>query len=491
MKNILVALGLLLCLGIFANKIVYPGGSCPTIVKSGNNMDILYDNSSMQTVDSVILEGPFNRVVLSKFSVNKGKYEYDNYTQAHTNNKISVNIPSNIPEELYNLVIKSGKETSISKKSVKVVKEFRKTHRFIHMSDPHISRQWEGTPENGYAKELELLDRFIEVANIISPDFIMVTGDLIHDYTRMNADSVGWGGYLLDRNAPPLAEEKYRNYFEGTHGLSGIYGFNSPTFSTTGNHDFYAVDKNDSKGKCNQWNSILGKRVYGFSYGDTRIIASDDFLGDSTIDKPQNAYMSGLQGKMIDAFLKENGSGKLRIWAKHSPKLIEIDTMFMDKNDINLIINGHSHVPKQDYIGKRKVVSIRPGAVCRSGEVAHWKKTLGFFRIITIDGDTFEYSEPLRFCKDPTLPCKELDLNLQLNYKKTNDGSFDSNEATITNRFGIDLPSCKVRFVMPKGKYKVSEGTVFQTIESGKYSIVDVCVNVKADSKQKIQISHI
>lgn len=486
---------LLVCLGIIwacplvkANHIVYPWRACPAIMGIGQSIDILYDNTAGMPIDSVILKGPYNQVVLSVDEVRTGWFEYDTFTKAAVSNQIRITIPEGTPEELYDLIVMSGGETNISKRSVKVLKTFRNPHRFIHISDPHTSRQWIGTPDNGYAKELELLDRFIEVANIIHPEYIIVTGDIIHDYTRFDADSLGWGGTVRSGfDNPPLAEEKYKNYFEGAGGFSGVYGFNAPVFSTSGNHDFYGPKSDNYPAKAAQWNRLMGKRVYGFSYLDTRIIASDDFLGDPVVDIPDNAPMSGLQGKLLDSFLNVAGHGKIRIMAQHRHN--RLDTAFVDRNRINIVLNGHSHRPHHEYVGTTPTLSTRPGAVVRSGEIANWKKTLGFFRIFTIDNDTFQYSAPLRFCKNPTAAYEELVMNLTLDFNKSNTGEATSNEALITNDFDVDLPNCNVRFVMAKGKYNVSEGSIYQVIETSKFSVLDVRVDVGAQSRKQVMIT--
>lgn len=482
-------LGLFLtCFPIKANKIVFPWRACPTIVLVGNSIEILYNNIYEMPIDSVILEGPYNRKVLPVDSVCIGQFEYDTFSHAATNNKIVVSIPDNTPEELYNLVVKSGGETNVSRKSVKVLKKFHNPHSLIHISDLHISRQWIGTPENGYAKELELLDKFIEVANIIHPEYIIVTGDLIHDYTRFNADSTGWGGAVLSGfENRPLTEEKFKNYFEGASGFPGVHGFNSPVFSLPGNHDFYGLEKDDNKGKVVQWNNLMGKRVYGFSYADMRIIASDDFLGDPIIDIPDKAPMSGLQGALLEQFLTDAGHGKLRIMAQHRHD--RADIAFINKHQINILLNGHSHTPRVNYIGTTPTLSVRSGVVCRSGEIKNWEKRLGFFRIFRIDGDTFQNSPPLRFCENPTVPYEDLVMNLTLVYKRENRGKQKSNEVLITNKFDVDLPSCHVRFVMIKGEYKVSEGTIYQVIETPEFSVLDVNVDIDASSNKLIIVS--
>jgi hypothetical protein len=135
-------------------------------------------------------------------------------------------------------------------------------------------------------------------------------------------------------------------------------------------------------------------------------------------------------------------------------------------------------------------LKIRSGVVCRSGDIAQWEKTLGLFRLFTIKGDSLSYSPPLRFCKDPTAPHDELTLNLTLTFRKDNSGNARSNEALLTNRFDVDLPGCRVRFIMPKSEngYRVSGGEIFQTIENDSLTVVDVSVDLPAESSETIEI---
>ena len=470
-----------------AGTIVYPWRAVPTFAKAGSNFSILFDNHYHAEIDSVVLAGPFNRVALKVDSVVIARVEYDSFTKSSVNNTIWVHVPKPAPEELYDLFVYSGGEVHRSPKSVKVVREFSPSHSFIHISDLHISRQWVGTGDDGYAKELELFDRFVEVANIIAPDFVVMTGDAIHHYTLFDADSTGWGeNKAYEADERPLVEEKYKNYFEGANGFSGIQGLNAPVFSLPGNHDSYGVSRKDHLAMASQWNQLCGKRIFGFSYAGTRVIAADDYLGDPVTDIPDTAPMSGLQGKALESFLLENGPGKIRIMAQHRPD--RIDTSFIDKHKINILLNGHRHNPFEEKVGATPTLSIRPGTVCRSGETGRWRETLGFFRLFYIDGDQFEYTPPLRFCKNPTASFDELELNLTLSFKNTNDGTFCSNEAVIQNSFGVGFPRCKVRFVMKKGSYKVSGGTIQQVIENDRFSVVDVYTEVAAISGKEVKI---
>ena len=466
-----------------SNNIVYPWRAAKIIVESGTGFEILFNNLKADSIDSVIVEGPFNKVGLNIDSVELGHFVYDPYTRASVNTKILVDVADDTPEELYDLIIKTKGETFRSNKSVQVIQEFKKNHTILHISDLHISRQWVGDYHNGYAKELELLDKFVEVANIIGPDFILVTGDNIHESTRTFKDpDVPRSIEIQER---PLVEEKWRSYYEGAKGLSGIHGFNAPTFTTTGNHDFYGVYLDDYFAKSLQWNTMNGKRVFGFSYGDTRVLVADNYLGDPESDRPSRSPLSGLQGEVLESFLEENGHGELRIIAQHAHNMI--DTNFIDKHKVDIIANGHSHTPNHNYIGSTPTLNIRPGTVSNIG-TGNTDTQLGYFRIFRIEGSTFEFSPPLRFTDEPTVPVDTMSVNLTLNFDEPNDGTADSNRGVIHNNLSYDLYDCKIRFVMKKGKYEVNNGNIYQVIKIDDFSIIDVKVDVNHNEKVEVEI---
>lgn len=468
-------------------KILHPWRAAPTIVAHGGDFEVWIQNGTGTTIDSIVLEGPYNRIRVSIQREAEGQFPIDPYTAVSADRKVTVRVPVGAPEELYDLVLHTPERLERSLRAVKVVNAYRPRHRFIHISDPHISRQWVGTPENGYAKELELFDRFVDIANIIDPDFIVVTGDLIHDYTRLEADSLGWGGIThTAANELPGADEKFRNYYEGAYGLKGISGLHAPAFSIAGNHDFYGVAPDDHLAKATQWNQLNGRRVYGLPYAGTRILFMDDYLGDPVVDVPASSPLSGLQGKVLRHFLDTAGPGKIRILAQHRPD--RIDTAFTQEHGIQLVLNGHNHRPYHEFLGAQNLLNIRPGSIARSGSVSEWEQVLGFFRLFTVDGERFTFTEALRIADNPVAPYEAMKPKLTLGFERPNDGSVTENIAEITNRFPIAFERCKVRFVMPKGRYTVSEGEIFQTIENQQITVVDVHVDVKAGEKKTIGI---
>lgn len=475
------------CGPLKADGIRYPWRAAPVIVLQGGQFDILFDNDEPVAIDSIRLEGPYYQARVAVDHIDRGNHLFDSYTKASVNTRIRAGVPRGTPEDLYDLVIFAGPKSHRSVRSVKVILEYKKQHRFIHISDPHVSRQWVGSQENGYAKELELFDKFVDIANIVAPDFIIMTGDLIHDYTRLNADSLGWGGILHTRpDQKPSAEEKFRNYFEGAKGFKGVSGLISPTFSIPGNHDFYGMDAGDFAAKSGQWNRLCGKRTFGMSYGDTRVLFLDDYLGDPVIDVPDRAPLSGLQGDVLRRFMETEGPGKITILAQHRPD--RIDTAFCNRHGIRLILNGHNHKPFQELVGKVPTLSIRPGSISRSGSVSEWEKVLGFFRVFTVEDGDYTFTEALRIVNNPVADYASLEPNMLLTFQAPNDGSQSRNVARLDNRFSSAFKDCAARFVMKKGKYTVEGAEIKQVIASGDYSVVDVKFDIRAGEVRQISI---
>ena len=94
-----------------------------------------------------------------------------------------------------------------------------------------------------------------------------------------------------------------------------------------------------------------------------------------------------------------------------------------------------------------------------------------------------------RVCRNIQIQPAYPGRNLTLGYEKPNDGTSVYNKATIDNKFPIDLPGCKIRFIMKKGNYNVSGGIISQVIEAGKFSILDVQIDVSSEKREIIEIT--
>lgn len=471
----------------YGSQIIYPWRSSSVILQVGGDFEILFDNTKAANIDSVILMSEYSTAKLNVNNVDIGHFIYDHYTKKSVNNKIRVTVGDIVPVGLYDLIVYTEGEINLSPKSVKVVDELNQSQKIIHISDLHVSRNWKGTPEDGYAEELELLDKFVEVANIINPDYVIITGDNIMEYTRFFADSTGWGGVRnYDTDIRPTVQEKYRQLFHGASGLKGLYGLKSPFYLVAGNHDFYGYANDDYLSKCIQWNELCGLRVQVVSISGTRLILADDSLGDVENETPfGSSSMQGYQGSFINDILNKIDPGVVRIMAQHRPDMI--DTSFLDKNKIDILLHGHLHTPHEEFIGKTPTFAVRSGVVCRSGEIENWEENLGMFRIINIEENgSFDYTPPLRFCSDPTVKYDDLDLNLRVEFSNENNGNFSKNKAFVSNKFSEKIKNCKIQFKMNKGDYDVVGDHVYNIFSSDDYTFIDVYFDI--DKKSDLEI---
>ena len=79
--------------------------------------------------------------------------------------------------------------------------------------------------------------------------------------------------------------------------------------------------------------------------------------------------------------------------------------------------------------------------------------------------------------------------NLTLTCANANDGTAPANSATLVNRFGFPIAGAHVRFVMPKGAvYAVSEGAIRQAFDGDAVHVVDVNVDLDAESTTTVSI---
>ncbi len=114
-----------------------------------------------------------------------------------------------------------------------------------------------------------------------------------------------------------------------------------------------------------------------------------------------------------------------------------------------------------------------------------WKNdavSTGWYRIIWIDKGNIAWSPALQFSEDPKKPHNEIENMLTLDY-------LSPTEVSIKNKYKIDLPAAKVRFVLPKGRYVPNIGFVEQSFDNDTSTIVDVRVDLARQSITNIRVS--
>lgn len=442
----------------FCGKIVYPWNATTAIVKAGDSFTVWFDADAGQTVTSVVLRGPYNSVPVPTVTSKTGSWVYDTMSGNTYNRQIAVKVPSSAPSERYDLVLNTSTGQEISLRAVKVVKKYKTDYTIFHISDTHLSQ---GARINGHPEKLPKISALVDFANIIGPEMVFVTGDVINNTT--------------DRF--PDAQERADFYYKGYEpaGVKGVHGFDAATFSAVGNHDFLEHSqpfKGQYDVKSKFWNKYHGLQHHHFEYGDTRCMI---------VNTGWVEFDWGYQLEDHISWLGEVGRGNLRVAAYHKSEM-GIMGEFAEKIDLGLAVIGHNHhlAHKNPYeLGGKKIQyyadSVR--------EHFH-------FNLFRVDGNgdyTVVNNEvAVENWEDKSSPFIH---RLTLEYANANEGTSQTNTATLVNKFDVGFPRARVRFVMPKGvKYTVSKGTIEQAFDGDSVHVVDVRVAIDANSTTAIEI---
>jgi acetyl esterase/lipase len=449
----------------WCSQIIYPWNATTAIVKAGENFTIWFEADTKTKINSVILRGPYNTVLISSVKTKKGAWVYDEASGATYNRKITVTIPEGTPMERYDLIVNTSLGESISHKSVKVIRAYKTEYSIFHISDTHLADE-SVRAKDGIPRRLPYLSALVDISNLIGAEMVFLTGD--------NVNSRSWD----DGNADylktwPSTQERINYYYKGSHdhNLKGVYDFSAPAFSVNGNHDHYERenDSTETKNKPAFWNKFHGLRTPHFTYGEGRFMAlSDDFEEDLNI-----------QGARHAKWLNEVGKGNLRIIYKHKYK--PIPQPWATEYDIQLGLAGHNH-----HIGKKS--PYRQGNT--DMYIANFTEYTTFNLINVKPNGKFNVENNLVAIENPKDDPSQFRSKLTLNFSESNDGTALNNTATLINKFGVGFPEGKIRFIMPKGGYyTINKGSIEQQFQGNDVTVVDVRVPLKSNSTTVINIS--
>ena len=457
---------LLICFNItaFCGNIVYPWRATTAIVKSGESFEVWFNADKGETIHSIELNGPYNTVNTS-ISTLAGKWVYDPMSGNTYNNKITVTIPKDTPADRYDLVLNTSTGTVISYGGVKVVKEYKDEYYIMHISDGHLF-------QNGYDTDV-LLQRksaMIDIANIIEAQIIIETGDNIYNVI----------------NHP----EREEYYFLGSKAINtkGMAKASAATFILAGDHE--GLIANDfTKGTAQQnadfFNDYWGLQSHSFKYGNGRFMNLNNAWTVSATNAGEHKY------QVDDAIAWLNGQGaggNFILTAGHCynkmHSFIDADTK------LSLVLAGDKH-----HVFTQNPHSFTIGNVANAYIAASIREYFAF-NLFKVSNKTGSFTTPsgltastnVLFSGSKDLPSGWIP-NLKLTYSAPNDGSVKTISASIENKFSFPITGAKVRFALPKGyNYAITNGTIEQEFDGTLVHVVDVKVNLDANSTTTVGI---
>jgi hypothetical protein len=220
-----------------------------------------------------------------------------------------------------------------------------------------------------------------------------------------------------------------------------------PYFITTGNHSYPDFE------------DYYGERISYFDYGRIRCVnyglLNWSLEGRNKVKEIFSNCPPEIQFRIINAY-------------EYTSSMIDL----LNECRVNLIHEAHGEE------GQKKM-DVGTTPTRRLGKINRES-----FRLIKIEGnkivkDTYNNHpvEALPFPRVGKIP-------LTIQFTPANDGTNKIIEAKINNSWEEVFEKAKIRFYLPKGKYKVSKGEIFQTFDATEkeMTIVDVKINIPARS---------
>lgn len=383
----------------------------------------------------------------------------------------TVRVPSQVHEELYNLSVSItiGKFnfTVNVPKAVAVKEKITGNFTFIHITDFHI-----GDPR-GIKESLwktlgwKAAHRCIKEVNLLNPDFVVITGDLVY-------------GQLY----PGEYRREYRKCWEI------LQEFQVPIYICPGNHDGYIQLRDDG---FKYWREYFGPLYYSFDYGKSHFICANsydwsDSMRRSFLFIPLNwgGCVSDEQVSWIENDLLNSSGSKLKVMLIHHNPIwdTERDSLLglsyhnrekllsiIEDHGVDAVLSGHVHFDSVTTHGDTLFITTTTSCSNPGAEDAYWG-----YRMITVRNYTivsYNYREPKY-----SIPLYHIDCREEGAYGKLIENKLDIN-ITVT-----------VNFLVPKGRYIVSNGTIKMIREKNNMMEVYVTVNVPMKSKVFVALNN-
>lgn len=461
----MVLLLIWLSLTALCGNIVYPWRATTAIIQSGGSFEVWFNADSGQAIHSIELNGPYNTLSTSISTV-ADNWVYDPMSGNTYTHTITVAVPADTPADRYDLVLNTSTGTITSYGGVKVVKKYKDEYYLVHMSDGHLF-------QNGHDFDVLLKRKsaMIDIANIMDAQIIIETGDNMYNVI----------------NHP----EREAYYFLGNDSIhtKGMAKATAATFLTPGNHDgAIANDFNKATAQQNAdfFNRYWGMQSHSFKYGNGRFININNAWSLTTTSADDHQY----QIDEAIGWLRGIGAGgNFHLAAGHIYN--KMHSLLDAETKLSLVLAGHNH-----HLFTNNPYSFTEGSPAVAYIAASTREYF-LFNLFKINNTNGSFTTPsgatastnVLFSGTKDSPSTWVP-NLKLTFTAANDGSGTSNSATIENKFPFAIEGAKVRFAVPEGyDYAITNGTIDQEFDGTSVHVVDVSVNLEANSTTLIEIA--
>ena len=450
--------------------ILRPLPSLPALARPGDSFTVWANAPSGATGWNASLQfGALNVPLASAagaWQPTKGRWE------------LTFTVPPNTPEETYALALASDSTAAdTSLHAVRVLSAYQADYYFAQISDTHLPTHAFSTTAGGInvsdTTGMADFDAVIEDLNVIHPEFIIHTGDLVNE------------GEL----------EEYLGMYEMGRAQGMLGRLEAPVWVSSGNHDiggWIPTTPPDGNSRKNWWryfgwkwleNPPAGDPFHSqdvtFDYGPLHVVGLEAYINSGSYDHYRQdiwgaqsftpEQMTWLQN---DLAAQAPGTHKLLYYHYDFGGTLAGGTSGPNFSQINVsalgldgAIWGHNHVVAENSRTARTATPFDLG--CRS--VIDYRA----FRIFRVHAGVISPG-PMHFAS--TLSTKAVD-SLGVAWAAPNDGSRSSNSVALLNKYGEAWDHARIRFVLANhdSTFIATGGTIAQVIRQG--AVADVYVD--------------
>lgn len=381
--------------------------------------------------------------------------------------RLDASVPAGILTELYDLrVTAAGGIDDVTKHAVKVLPAYRSSYYFVQITDCHVPTHlyyYEPGADADSASTVDLREVIGDI-NLINPEFVFVTGDLVNE------------GDLED----------FMLFREYTRAQRLLGEFQVPVFLTSGNHDvggYLSTPVPIGTARRDWWRFFGWKRLgappvgapartqdYSFDYGPIHYVGMEAYLNyDNWLPSIYGTKsFTAAQLSWLNANLAAASGSTSQVLFTHSDFSNQINLTSLG---LEMSLSGHTHSNSGSLTTKPyKLVTAATVDGARS------------YRVVRVANGVVT---PLA-----TVSAGATGQNLSVTYSPANDGTQNTVTASVVNGLPIRFENALLRFVMPVGPatYVVTGGTLQQTEDTGVATICQVTVDLTANTTTSVSI---
>jgi hypothetical protein len=394
--------------------------------------------------------------------------------------QIVASVPADASPELFTLAVSCDELTSVQHQALSVAPCFTNDFYILHLSDEQIVNEKHNNPSGQFYNSVgtcEEMKWMQEPINLINPRFVIITGDQI-DY---NGALDGWNnwhnwGYepgqhrRFTKDETLAIQKRLIEMYKECH-----QGFRVPYVEAPGNHDVPPVNK-PLLGTDIKWHPIavplyeaeFGQRSWSFHMGEFYILLHD-WSESSLRQWAAQDYETASSDPRV----------KFRIIGQH----FNTDQAFVP-GACDLMLIGHGHTTA--------TIQQSPYYIYEDGPTFKYG-TSGFFNFRHSDRGWAcdQTSAPRDPKKDTFRLFGDHGVVKAVRSNRADSMNVAENSISITNDLPQKFYDGRVRFVLPRGEYNVSNGTILAHYDCvrGTKTAVLVRASIPASTNITIEIS--